>query len=286
MGKGTRTLLVVAVAIVVAGLATFAVYQAVQRTPVRQVQIPTTTVVVASRPLPAGTRILKDDVRAVVWPADAVPPGGFTRVEDVLDRGLMGPVVENEPFAEAKLAPKEAGAGLPPIIPDGMRALSLRVNEVVGVAGFTVPGTRVDVIVTTRAKQGVESMSRVVLSNVPVLAAGTRYDQEKAKDGQAIPATVVTVVVSPADAERVALAVEEGSVMLALRNPLDAAPTVTSGVRFAGLFGVAQAPAQSEPPRRPARRAAPASPPPPPAAPRAYTVETIRGAKRTEEIVR
>jgi pilus assembly protein CpaB len=286
MGKGTRTLIVVVVAVLVAAAATFAVYRAVQTAPVKQVQLPTTSVVVAKRGLPAGTRLVRDDVKAVAWPADAVPPGGFTRVEDVIERGLMGPVVEHEPIVEAKLATKEAGAGLPPIIPDGMRAMSLKVNEVIGVAGFAVPGTRVDVIVTTRPGQGSESMSRVVLSNVPVLAAGTLYDQEKSKDGKAVPATVVTVLVSPADAERVALAAEQGTVMLALRNPLDTEPTVTSGIRLGGLLGTSSAVAPLPPPgpRRTVRREAAVAPPPPP--PRVYTVETIRAAKRTEEVVR
>ena len=103
-----------------------------------------------------------------------------------------------------------------------MRAISVKVNEVVGVAGFVVPGTRVDVMVTlTNRQQDSLSMTRVVVSNVQVLTAGTRYDQENAKDGKPIPSTVVTLLVSPEDGERVALAASEGQIMLTLRNPLD-----------------------------------------------------------------
>ena len=112
-------------------------------------------------------------------------PGVFAKVDEVLDRGLIATVEENEPLIAAKLAPLEGGAGLPPSIPQGMRAISVKVNEVIGVAGFVVPGTRVDVMVTIRQQE--ESMTRVVVSNVQVLTAGTRIDQENAKDGKPIP---------------------------------------------------------------------------------------------------
>ena len=124
----------------------------------------------------------------------------------MVNRGLIATVGENEPLTETKLAPLEAGAGLPPSIPPGMRAISVKVNEVVGVAGFVVPGTRVDVMVTLSDRQREQdTMTRIVVSNVQVLTAGTRYDQEKAKEGKPIPSTVVTLLVTPDDAERIAL---------------------------------------------------------------------------------
>ena len=130
----------------------------------------------------------------------------------MLNRGLISTVDENEPLTQSKLAALEAGAGLPPSIPPGMRAISLKVNEVVGVAGFVVPGTRVDVMVTLSGKNRDEdSTTRMVLSNAQVLTAGTRYDQEKAKDGAPIPSTVVTLLVTPDDGERVALAAVRGT---------------------------------------------------------------------------
>jgi pilus assembly protein CpaB len=193
----------------------------------------------------------------------------------------VSPVVENEPITEAKLAGAGSGAGLPPTIPVGMRALSVKVNEVVSVAGFVVPGTRVDVLVTVREQQN--SMARVVVSNVPVLTAGTRYDQEKAKDGTPIPSTVVTLTVTPQDAEKIALAAAEGQIILALRNPLDVDPTVTQGVRLATLLG----PPAPPPVQRSVKGRSvvvPAPPPPPP--PKVYTVETIRAAKRSEEVIK
>jgi pilus assembly protein CpaB len=196
-------------------------------------------------------------------------------------------MAENEPLTNAKLASLEAGAGLPPSIPPGMRAVSVKVNEVVGVAGFVVPGTRVDVMVTlTNRQQGQESMTRVVVSNVQVLTAGTRYDQENAKEGTPIPSTVVTLLVTPEDGERIALAASEGQIMLTLRNPLDTDSTTTTGVRTAGLLGQAAAPPPAARPVRAAARPVKPEVAPVAPAPSTYKVEAIRGAKRSEEIVR
>jgi pilus assembly protein CpaB len=168
--------------------------------------------------------------------------------------------------------------------------MSVKVNEVVGVAGFVVPGTRVDVLVTIR--QDRDSVTHVVASNVQVLTAGARYNEsETKKDGKPIPSTVVTLMVTPADAERIALATHEGQIMLALRNPLDLDRVDTPGVRTAAL--VTGSMPQEKPPAPappPVRRAAarPAAAPPVVVAPPAaqHTVETIKAGKRDQEIVR
>ncbi len=285
MNRQTRTLIVLAVAVVAASVASFGIYRAISRIPVRQVEIATNFAVVATKPLPMGTRLTNDDVKRVAWPAQTPLTDGFTEVDAVVDRGLVAAVVENEPLVESKLAPRAAGAGLPPSIPSGMRAMSVKVNEVIGVAGFVVPGTRVDVLVTIRQQN--DSMSRTVVSNVQVLTAGTRYDQENTKNGKPIQTTVVTLMVTPADAERITLAQAEGQVMLALRNPLDVAPTATTGIRTASLMGGPTPPPPVQP--RPVAKHVAAVVPPPvvvAAAPTLYTVEAIRGAKRTEEVVR
>lgn len=282
MSRRTRSLLVVGIALTLATLASFGVYQAIQKIPVREVPVANIHTVVATRPLPVGTRVATADVKLVAWPASDPVPGSFTQVDQVVDRGLIASVLTNEPLSETKLAPREAGAGLPPTITVGMRAISVKVNDVIGVAGFVVPGTRVDVVVT--ARRNPDSMSRVVVSNVEVLAAGTKYDQEQAKEGKPINSTVVTLLVTPADAERIALAATEGSIVLALRNPLDARPTETTGVRMASLLG-----APDPPPVQRAvegRKVAVATPPAPQPAPQIYSVEAIRAAKRTHETVR
>src|SRR5262245_51037872 len=248
MNRTTRTVVVMGVATVTAGIASLGVYAAVKSIPVREVEVAHTFVAVAARNLPTGSRITEQDVKLVAWPAKNPVPGAFAEVKPIVDRGLVAAVAENEPLTETKLAPIESGAGLPPSIPPGMRAMSVKVDEVIGVAGFVVPGTRVDLVVTLRGTgQAEESMSRTVVSNVLVLTSGTRFDQEQAKDGKPQPSTVVTLAVSPNDAERVALASSEGKISLSLRNPLDVAPTETTGVQVGALrHGTASVP-QPEP---------------------------------------
>lgn len=285
MNRSTRTLIVVAIAVLMASVATYLVYQTIQNRPIREIEIARAYAVVAAEPLPLGTLITGTNVKLVPWPAANPVPGGFKTVEEVVNRGVVSPVAMNEPLTERNLASKEAGAGLPPTIPTGMRAISVRVNEVIGVAGFVVPGTRVDVMVIL--PQGDGNLARVVVSNVQVLAAGTRYDQEAAREGKAVPSSVVTLLVSPEDAELVGLASNQGSLLLTLRNPLDANPTTSPGTRTISLTGVPTPPPQS--PRtttRPRMAIPPPAVTPPPPPPKVYSVEMIRGAKRTEEVIK
>lgn len=283
MTRTTRTLIVLAVAVAVAGIASYAVYRAVSNIPVRQVEVAQIQVAVASRQIPVGTLIQQDMVKLVGWPASSPVAGAFSSVESLANRGAIVTIAENEPITEAKLAPKEAGAGMAPTIPPGMRAMSIRVDDVVGVAGFVLPGSRVDLLVSISSQD--RSMTRTVVSNVLVLTAGTRYDQDASrKEAKPIPTSVVTLAVVPEDAERIALAQTVGRVVLALRNPVDTTPTETRGVQLAGLFG-APAPPPVEKTVK-GRRMVVAAKPDPPAPPRAYTVETIRAAKRTEETVK
>jgi len=282
MSRRNRTIAVVLMSLTMATMAAFAMYQVVQRLPVREVEVANYHVVVAAKPLTMGARLTDHDLKVVAWPSRSPVAGSHQDPKEVIARGLLDSVAENEPLTEDKLAPLEAGAGLSPSIPAGMRAMSVKVNEVVGVAGFVVPGTKVDVLVTLRRNE--ESMTRTVVSNVQVLTAGTRYDQQKAKDGEPIPSTVVTLMVSPQDAEKITLAQTEGQVMLALRNPLDTEQTDTQGIRSAALLGQ-PAPA---PVIKIAKAAAPRAVAVQPPAPisKLYTVEAIRAAKRTEEVVR
>lgn len=286
MTRSSRSAVVMGVALVLAAVASFGVYRVVSRLAAPQ-DVAVVQSVVASHPLPLGTRLTKDHVKLVTWPADSPVPGAFATVDEVLNRGVITAVAENEPLTESKLAPLDSGAGLPPSIPEGMRAISVKVNEVIGVAGFVVPGTRVDVMVTLNSRalgNQQDSMSRIVVSNVQVLTAGTRYDQEKAKEGDPIPSTVVTLLVTPEDGERVALASSEGQIMLTLRNPMDVKPSETTGVRTAALFAQATPAPAPRPSARPRPVTAVAAAIP--VVTTRYTVETIRAAKRTEEVVR
>ena len=152
------------------------------------------------------------------------------------------PVIENEPILPMKLASKEAGAGLPPVIPPGLRAVSVRVNEVIGVAGYVLPGTHVDVIATVNPSDKQSDMtSKVILTDVQVLAAGTKLEQD-GEGNKPMAVSVVTLLVNPDESERLTLASGEGKIQLALRNPLD---------KEAPARRAASAPPLSSAPRRP-----------------------------------
>lgn len=279
-----RLFVAAALAVTAGGAFAYATYRYVQHPPVQTVEVPTQPVVVAAADLSIGTELAAQDVRVVNWPAGAVPAGAFARVEEVVGRGLVAPVVRHEPILAAKLAAKEAGAGLPAVIPPGLRAVSVRVNEVVGVAGYVLPGTRVDVVATASPTSSpADVASKVVLANVQVLTAGTRMEQDHDR-GKPMPVTVVTLLVTPEQAERLALATAEGKIQLALRNPLDTGTPETPGVRPAVLLGAARGGPAPRPAARPAARPASASPADPPAPP--PTVEIIRGVERNREVVR
>jgi pilus assembly protein CpaB len=282
MKKQYRTLIVLTVAVITAGLAAFGVMRVIQNMPVREVEVANTQVVVAAAGITMGERLGPQHLRVVAWPSRNPVEGSFSDPQEVLNRGVIAPIAENEPITERKLASLEAGAGLPPVIPEGMRAISVRVNDVVGVAGFVVPGTRVDLLVTVRDSNAAgEPMTRTVVSRVEVLTAGTKYDQEQSKDGVPIPTTVVTLAVTPEGAERIALASNEGQIALVLRNPLDIQDTETEGIRLKNLMS-GPAPAPVIDPNL-NRRIAPPRPAVP--APKPYMIETIKGGEReTKEL--
>jgi pilus assembly protein CpaB len=272
----TRIFIVLALAVMAGGTFAFATYQYMQNTPVQTVGVPTRAVMVAAMDLGLGAELRPEDLRAIDWPAAAVPAGAFGSAEELTGRGLIQPVAQHEPILPSKLASKEAGAGLPPVIPDGYRAVSVRVNDVIGVAGYVLPGTRVDVVATVNpTTQATDVTSKVILTNMQVLAAGTKIERD-VEGNKPIAVTVVTLLVNPEQAERLTLASTEGKIQLALRNPLDQTAPTTPGIRPAALLGTM---ASAAPGRRAAAPAAPARPAPAP------TVEIIRGDKRAQEVV-
>jgi pilus assembly protein CpaB len=280
-----RMFTVFLIALVAGGGLAYGTYSYLQNVPVRTVTVPTKKVVVANADLSLGSELSADDLTTLDWPASAIPEGAFDNPTALVGRGLISSVVHHEPILPGKLASKEAGSGLPPIIPNGKRAVSVKVNEVIGVAGYVLPGTHVDVLATANASNGAESMTtKVVLSNVEVLAAGTRLEQDS-KDAKPIQVTVVTLLVTPEDAERLTLASTEGKIQLALRNPLDLESPETPGIRPGMLLGNVQ---PQRPSATPVRRATASSPKSAPAAaPQqpAPTVEIIRGDKRVYVVV-
>jgi len=279
-----RMTLVLLLALAAGGGLAYGTYSYMQNVPVRTVSLPTQPVVVAATDLELGAELRPDDLRVVDWPAGAVPTGAFSSPDELIGRGLIMPVIQHEPILPMKVASKEAGAGLPVVIPEGKRAVSVRVNEVIGVAGYVLPGTRVDVIATASPseKRG-DTMTKVVLSDVQVLAAGTKMEQD-GEQGKPMAVNVVTLLVTPEEAERLTLGATEGQIQLALRNPLDRTTPETPGIRPAALLGASAPPARraargSRPVTTVAAAAAPAPAPEP-------TVEIIRGDKRHHEVVR
>jgi pilus assembly protein CpaB len=281
-----RLFLVLALAVLMGGGLAFATYNAINGQPSKTVNAPTQPVVVAAADLPLGSELKKEDLTVVNFPVGSAPAGAFAKPTDIIGRGVISSIVKNEPVLPAKLASKEAGVGLPPVIPDGMRAVSVRVNDVIGVAGYVLPGTRVDVVCTeSPSSQPQDATSKVILSNVQVLTAGTRMEQDQEK-GKPQQVTVVTLLVYPEQSERLALASTEGKIQLALRNPLDQGAPETPGIKPAVLLGIAQqkAPAKSGP--SPARKnTGPVTQATQVAAP-LPTVEMIRGDKRSSEVIK
>jgi len=284
-----RVFIVFVLAITAGGALAFGTYNYMQQLPARSVSIPTRPVVVAAADLDVGAELTREELRIIEWPANALPAGAFNDPKDVIGRGIVLPVIQNEPILPNKLGGKDAGGGLPPAIPPGLRAVSVRVNEVIGVAGYVLPGTRVDVVATVSPSgQNNDITSKVVLTNVQVLAAGTKIERDGENKNKAMPVTVVTLLVNPEEAERLTLASTEGKIQLALRNPLDKTTPLTQGIRPAALLGYG-APVRTAVARArttiggPAAAAAAAVPMP---ALEMQTVEIIRGDKRAHEVVR
>ncbi len=235
---------------------------------------PGVDVVVAANDLQVGTKLEDRDIRMTRFPQSVVPPGAFTKKNQVLGRGVVLPVSRGEFILPAKLAAANAGSGLPSLIPPGMRAVSVRVNDVVSVAGFVQPGSRVDVLATGN-QGGNERQITTVLENVAVIAVGKNLERNPNGDSQ--PAPVITLLVSPEDGQRLTLASQEGRIQLALRNPLDTRREQIGATRASSLYpgGVQPVSVQTKPR---AHKTIPVTVIPP----SAYSVETIRGNKRDE----
>ncbi|HSW50233.1 MAG TPA: Flp pilus assembly protein CpaB [Bryobacteraceae bacterium] len=282
-----RLLSVLAFALVVSLGASILIYRLVSSQVSRGGKPATTQVLVAARNLPVGTLIGEGDLRTGDW-SGPVPTNALLKREDAVGRGVVASIYEGEPLLDARLAAKGAGAGLSATIPPGMRAVAIRVNEVVGVAGFVVPGQRVDVLVLGMPPGGssaVGTITKTILQNIEVLSAGQNI--QKDNEGKPVTVQVVNVLVTPEQAEVLSLISNDMRIQLILRNPLDTKETKTSGTAAASIFsGVAyKGPAPSDAPR-PVRSApqpkpvAVAAAPERPAAP--VVVEVFQGSRKSE----
>lgn len=226
-------------------------------------------IVVAARPLPLGTLLTSKDMRVIPWPTSAPVANMFTRPEDCANRALITSVAENEPILESKLAPAAAGGGLSATIPEGMRALSAAVNDVVAVAGFVTPGAMVDVLATGATKEN-GNITKTVLENVRVLAANQRVES---RNGRPENVAVITLLVTPADAAKLAMASNSGKIQLALRNTIDSQTVNPPPVLQASIYGLDVPP----PAERHVVAAVPKPSAPPPSS---IVVDVIAGGKR------
>jgi len=269
-----RLLIGLVIALVIAFLLSSFVYKQFQKASIVK---PTSTqsLVVAAVPMPLGTRLDASNLRVIQWPASQQVAGMYSRVEDVANRAIITPLAQNEPVLEAKLAPKESGAGLSATIPEGMRGVSVAVNEVVGVAGFVTPGTMVDVLVTGRmiGGGGVGDITRTILENVRVLAAGQKVEQDR--EGKPQTVAVITLLVSPDDASKLTMASTDGKIQLALRNTIDAKKNDPPTIQQVDLFTAGGPKLQIKHGGGGGGKKSTAPAPPPP-----YVIEVITGSKR------
>lgn len=232
-----RIMIVVLIAaIALGGVASYSIYSYLQsqQQEVARAKAEMGAVVVAAEPIPFGSRIEEKQLKKVLWPKANIPSGTFTDPAVLIGRNVVGSVVVGEPLMEAKLAPTEAKGGfMAYLIPEGHRAMAVAVNEVVGVGGFVLPNSKVDVVVTTTPPGGVQ-MSKIVLQNLEVMAVGQKMEE---KEGKAIIVPTVTVSITPEEAEKLALASNSGPLQLLLRGTKDDKPTDTKGAALPNLIG-------------------------------------------------
>src|SRR5947209_13733062 len=287
---------VLSFAFVVALGASLVLYRVILNRPQATRAAATLSLAVAARDLELGTVLKEDDVKLAEWQGP-VPAGATSRPQDMVGRGVITPIYAKEPLIESRLAPRGAGGGLAAMIPPGMRAVAVHVNEVVGVAGFVVPGLHVDVLISGNSPGGngnLGTLTKTMLQNIEVLSAG--QDFKKDAEGKPVSVQVINLLVTPEQAEQLSLASSQTTIQLILRNPMDREVTKTPGTAMANLFSGARGMALPRPATadmgtaparpRPAAHAAPAvavapqlAPPPPQK--EAFTMEIISGPVKT-----
>src|SRR5258708_1675823 len=265
----SRLILIGTLALVLGGVASLLAYRALQKragtTPVDQQDV-----VVATSDLAVGARIQEKDVRTVRFPADAIPQGIFHRTKSVVGRGVVLPIAQGEFVLPLKLAGENSGSGLPSTIPQGMRAVSVRVSDISSVGGFVQPGTGVDVLMTGNPGGSGEPQTITVLKNVAVLANGMNLDRSVLRGESQQNAPIITLAVSPDDAQKLALATAQGRIQLALRNPMDTSQNNVAAIGMHSLYQKTETPVPVFHPKvKPVTVTQPPVPPP--------TVEVIKG---------
>lgn len=258
-------------------LAAVITYFFTQRMRLTRSQHATTKIVAAAGDLPSGSTLTTKDVLTVDWPSNLVMAGSFDKVEDVVGKPLLYPLTANEPILKRDLGLEGSGIGISGKIPTGMRATAVRSNEIVGVAGFLYPGSRVDVMVTytppNNSGPGSGPLTQTVLQNVEVLTAGQTIEPDPQGKPQTV--NVVTLLVSPEDSQKLQLASSQGTVQFVLRSGVDQKTVDLRPTRLDQLSSERPAPPPSLGKKVIARKIEPSRP--------LYVMEVIQGTKRTEE---
>jgi len=270
----TRLLIIGVLALAVGFLAAVIVYKNLQ--PRSGMPVDMAQVMVAANDLQVGARVEDSDIRVIRILSSDLPPGAPRSKKDVIGHGVIIPISKGEFILPNRLAGENAGAGLPALIPPGMRAVSVKVNEIVSVAGFVTPGTRVDVLLTGTPTGSGDQQTTTVLQNVAVLASG--HTLERSSSGEAQNTAVITLLVTPDDAQRLTLASTEGHIQLALRNPLDTKQDDVPASNSRGLFRGLPAPAAMH---TPVRHVRPVATPTAPAS-TGVSIEVYQGDKKQE----
>lgn len=274
-------------ALLVSGAASAFMYRLVTSKAAARPVEHTNKVVVAAYALKIGTLLRAEDLRLADWHGP-IPAGALQTIDSAIGRGVIEPIYPSEAVIEDRLAPKGAGGGLAATIPSGMRAVAVRVNDLVGVSGFVLPGMRVDVIIAGSPPGGsgaaTGTMSKTILQNIEVLSAGPKFQRDA--EGKPISVPVVNLLVTPEQAEALTLASNEMRIQLVLRNPLDKGVAKTPGTDIANLFSGSEPVHTTQAAPHVARTAVRTYRPvtakahPAPADP--ILVEVISGTKRTE----
>jgi|SRR6202142_587228 len=269
----TRLMFIGVLALVMGAFASLLAYRTLQRhSGANQSEVQ--DVVVATADLAVGARIQDSDVRIVRFPADSVPQGIFHHTKSVVGRGVVLPIAQGEFVLPLKLAGENSGSGLVSTIPQGMRAVSVRVSDISSVGGFVQPGTRVDVLMTGNPGGSAEPQTITVLKNVAVLANGMNMDRTIVRGESQQNAPIITLAVSPDDAQKLALATAQGRIQLALRNPMDTGQAEVAAIGMHSLYQNTGMPMPA-PVHHSVKPVAVKQAPAPPS-----TVEVIKGDKR------
>ena len=284
-----RFLAVLGFAFVVASSASLLLYRLMSNRQPAKAAPAALHIAVAARDLDMGTVLREEDIKLQDWPGE-LPPGASVRTQDVVGRGVITKIFAKEPILDVRLAPKGAGGGFAAIIPKGMRAVAVPVNEVVGLAGFVVPGMHVDVLISGQppnAPASLGTLTKTLLQNIEVLSSG--QDFKKDPEGKPITVQVVNLLVTPEQAEQLSLASHQTTIQLVLRNPLDRDVAITPGTAVASLFTGTKVRLKDinglDGDARPRAAKAPAPLPllpPPPKKENAYVMEIISGKQKSE----